>query len=244
MSLQLFYDALILYGPYDLSADHNEIRLDQKLDVKEITRFGHDTHIFKPGLNVQEVTGRGWVQYDDGAVPKAVDFNLFNEIRASEKVLTLCPTKLDNEVAYLQRGTADKYSFDLNVQNIGMFDFSVKAASNECVRGRLLLPLASRAATGNGTINNNLGAMTAIQKLVGGLHVTAFNGTSLVMRIKSNASATTVGATTRATFTTAVGVTSEFIEVIPGAVTDTFWYADWTFVGTTFSAAVSTGIRN
>lgn len=243
MAILNFYDALILYGPYDLSADHNEIRLDQKLDVKEVTRFGHDTHIFKPGLNVQEVAGRGWVQFDDTAVPKAVDFNLFNEIKASEKVMTLAPTKTDNEIAYLFRGTADTYSFNLSVDNIGNFDFTVKAASNEAVRGRLILPLISRVATNNGTISNALGAVGATQKLIGGLHVTAFSGTSLDMRIKSNTSAVTGGATTRLTFAQAVGVTSEFKEQA-GPITDTFWFADWTFVGTSFSAAVSAGIRS
>jgi hypothetical protein len=242
MSVTLFYDPFLLYGPYDLSADHTEVRLDQKIDVKEVTRFGHDTHIFRPGLNMMEVAGRGWVQFDDLATPKAVDYNLFNEIKATEKVFTLTPTKADNEVAYLFRGVADAYAFDLNVQNVGSFDFSVKSASNKCVRGRLLLPLASRVATGNGTINNNLGAVGATQKLVGGLHVTAFNGTSLVMRIKSNTSAIVGGATTRMTFTTAAGVTSEYQEV-SGPITDTFWYADWTLVGTSFSAAVSAGIR-
>lgn len=241
MAVLMFYDAFIAYGPYDLSADHNEIRLDDKADMKEITTFGDTEHQFLAGLPQYDVNGRGYVQFDDSTVPKAVDFNLYSEINVSApaRVLTLCPTRTDGEIAFLQTCQAEKYSFDLTTPNVGMFDFSTKTAG-KLARGRLVLPLASRVASNNGTIYQ-LGALSATQKMISALHVTAFLGTNVVVRLKSNSTAVTGGATTRATFTTVTAPTSEMVTVT-GPITDTFWFLDWTLTGTSFSAAGSAGI--
>lgn len=241
MAVQTFYDALVLYGPYDLSGDHNEIRLDDKADMKEVTAFGNTEHRFLSGLPTYDITGRGMVQYDDSTTPKAVDFNLFNEIgqTVAQKVSTLCPSRADGEIAYLNTVVAEKYAFDLTTPNVGMFDFTTNSGG-KLARGRLVLPLLARVATGNGTIFQ-IGALSATQKMLCAFHLTAFSFTNAVMRIKSNATQTTVGATTRGTFTTATGATSELI-TITGPVTDTWWYADWTLTGASFTSAVSMGI--
>ena len=91
-----------------------------------------------------------------------------------------------------------------------------------------------------------LGAVSATQKLVATLHVTAVTGTSptLDVTIESDASDSFAGGeTTQITFTTVSAVGSQTIE-INGAVTDTWFREEHTIGGTTpgFDYVVTLGI--
>lgn len=241
MALENFTDALIVYGPYDLSADHNEVKLEQKADFLDVTRFGHDTHVGMAGIRSLEVEGKGWVNFDDSTTPKAVDFNLFTEIGAAEKILTIAYAKADGSIAYLGKVAEDEYSPALKVGEVGTFGFKAKCAGYFC-RGRLMLPLSLRSgASGTGTIYQ-LGAVSATQKVRLAIHVTEFTGTTLTMNLLSNDTNDTVSPTTRLTQAAITGVGSYYLE-LAGAISDTFWYTTWTFTGTNFKAAISAGIR-
>ena len=87
------------------------------------------------------------------------------------------------------------------------------------------------------------GATSAAESMVCNLHVTEFDGTSLDVVVYSNDTNDEVTPTARATFAQATGLTSEQV-VDAGAVTDTYWYAVLTFVGTSFKAAVAIGITD
>lgn len=100
------------------------------------------------------------------------------------------------------------------------------------IRGVVAHPEAARTTTGNGTIIALTGPTTS-QRLYCALHVTAFTGlTSLAVTVQSDDGAGFASPTTRATFTTATGVTSEFISVAGYGATETHHRIVYTIVGT------------
>lgn len=241
MALENFYDAVILFGAYDYSADHNEVRVERKVDPLEFTRFGHTNHVFKSGLRSDEVSGKGWLNIDDSTTPVAADKSLFDSIAAAAKPMTISSASADGSIAYLLQGVSSDYSWTMKNDALGQFDFAVKCGGDGAVRGRLVLPLATYSASAVGSIYE-LGAVSATQKVYAALHVTEWNATSLDVLVKSNDTNDTVTPTTRITFTQATAVTSEW-KSLAGAITDTYWYVDFTLVGTSAKFSVSVGIR-
>ena len=88
-------------------------------------------------------------------------------------------------------------------------------------RGVSLAPSTTYAATTNGTAVQ-AGAVSATQKFVCVLHVTALNGGTWTVTVESDNAQGFGTPTTRATFTGATGITSQVIET-NGAVTDDWW---------------------
>jgi hypothetical protein len=240
VALENFYDAEILAGPWRISGDANEVSVEQKQDTLECTRFGNTEHRYHPGLQSIEISGKGYVNFDGSTTPVGLDSALTAEISASAKAFTVAEKTTDGAIAYLAKTVQEMYSWDLKQAELGRFDFKVKG-NHRHARGKIILPLTSRTVSGTGTIFQ-LGALTATQRLVAALHVTEFVGTSLDVVIKSNDTNNTTTPTTRITFDQLTAAGSDFDEVA-GAITDTYWYAEFTFVGTSFKAAVSAGIR-
>jgi hypothetical protein len=238
MALEVFTDAVVLFGQWNLSGDSNDVKVERKVDMKESTRWGATEHRFQAGLMELEASGKGMLQFDDSATPKAVDY--FYTTVGTEKVMTIAASRADGATAYLGNMISEDRPADFKVGEFGMFDFKFKCAGQH-TRGIMGMPLTSRTATGNGTIYQ-LGALTSVQKMLAALHVTEFVGTSLDVIVYSNDTNNTTTPTARITFTQATGMTAEFKEVA-GAITDTYWYVGWTFVGTSFKAAVSLGVR-
>lgn len=240
MALEVFTDAVVLYGEFDLSGDSNDVKLERKVDMKESTRWGATEHRFQAGLVDMDVQGKGLLQFDDSTTPKAVDY-FFSQVGGSTpKVVTVAASSADGATAYLGNMVNEERPAEFKVGEFGSFDFKFKCAGQH-TRGRMAFPLATRTATATGTIYE-LGALTATQKLLAAVHVTEFDGTSLDVAIFSNDTNNTTTPTSRISFNQLEGTGSEFKEV-SGAITDTYWYAVFTFVGTSFKAAVSFGVR-
>jgi hypothetical protein len=90
--------------------------------------------------------------------------------------------------------------------------------------------------TDSGTSSKiQLGAIAAGRQLVGQVHVTEFDGTSLDIAVQSDADSSAGSETTRVSFTQLTGLGSERI-VYTTAQAQTWWRLSWTFVGTSFAA--------
>lgn len=241
MAVQVLQDALILYGPVNASGDQNQVKLDQKIDMLESTVFGHTEHRFVPGLRYLTVDGSGFAQFDDSINPKAIDFQLFSDIGATERAFTVGFDKTDGQVAWLGKSVSAEYSPELPVADLAKFGFNIKA--NRFTKGKVVYPLALRSGAGPGTGTiYNMGALSATQKMLIAVHVVTFTGTTLTINVKSNDTNDTVSPTVRASQAGIVGTGAFYFEVA-GPITDTFWYVDFSFTGTNFTAAVSIGIR-
>lgn len=233
-------DPKLLYGPWDASGDHNETKISEKVDMLECSPFGVTEHRWKQGLRSFEIESRGYANFDDSITPKAADFQAFDSLTAGERAFTVAYTTADGAPAWLGKALTSEYLPELKNDQLGMFNLKLKG--NQHVRGRIILPHTSRvAAAGPGAIHA-LGALTSAQKLLVALHITEFVGATITFTIKSNDTNDTVTPTTRHTFSAATAAGAQYAE-ISGAITDTFWYVDWAFTGTSFKAAVSAGIR-
>jgi hypothetical protein len=109
------------------------------------------------------------------------------------------------------------------------------------VKGVVAHPKAARSATGNGTAIALTGPTTS-QRLYGALHVTAYSGiTNLVVTVQSDDNVGFASPTTRLTFSTATGVTSEFASVAGYGATETHHRIVYTITGVgsvTFAAFI------
>ncbi len=117
------------------------------------------------------------------------------------------------------------------------FGFPYDAA---IVQAKVAHASAARTSTGNGTAVALTGP-TAAQKLYAALHVTAYSGlTNVVFTIESDDGAGFASATTRITFTTVTGTTSQFASVAGSFSSETHHRIVYTITGSgscTFTAA-------
>jgi hypothetical protein len=239
MAVAKFTDGQIYLGAYDLSGKHNQIDANYSADMLDATTFEQTTKINAPGLLEWSFSGSGF--WETGAVPnQLVDPNVFNMLGATAIPLTLAPANVDQGVAYFMSAVQGDYKFFGPVGVLTPFSLGSSPSSNGA-RGVIAAPKVSRTASGNGTANN-LGAPSSAQFLTAAMHVVAFNGTSLDMLIQSDDAGGFGSPTTRITFATATGVTSE-LKSLQGPLTDNFFRSSWTFVGTSFTAVVVVGIR-
>ena len=100
-------------------------------------------------------------------------------------------------------------------------------------------------ATGNGT-SQQLGAVTSAQKVYAAIHIWSISGTStptITVKIQSDDNSSFTSATDRITFTAATAIGSQY-KATAGAITDTYWRANYTITGTNpiFAIAISCGI--
>ena len=88
-------------------------------------------------------------------------------------------------------------------------------------------------ATGNSTSGHQLGAVSATQRVYGGVHFLTAGGTtpSITVILESDDSNAFSSATTRATFTAATARGAQWTSVA-GAITDDWWRFRWTVSGT------------
>lgn len=109
------------------------------------------------------------------------------------------------------------------------------------VQAKVAHPSAARTANGQGTAVALTGP-TAAQKLYAALHVTAYSGfTQVALVVESDDAVGFPSATTRITFATVTGVTSEFASVAGSFSSETHLRANWVVSGTgsiTFTIAV------
>lgn len=230
-------DAMILVGAWDLSGDHNEIKLAATIDTLEYLPFqGGSTRLFKQALGGCDVEGQGYADFDDDAANET----LFSLIASTERIFTIGHTNEDGAVAFNGKAIPGGSGFSLTPAELGTFSLSLKA--NQHARGKLILPPTARtASSGTGTVTL-VGDLAAAEKMCLALHVIEFDGTSLDVTVYSNDTQDTVTPTSRHAFTTVSAVGSDYAEV-SGAITDTYWYATFSFTGTSFTAALSACIR-
>jgi hypothetical protein len=110
------------------------------------------------------------------------------------------------------------------------FEIDAKAAGSAMVQGGMA-KYGSVTANGNST-GWQRGAIAALKKMYGILHVTTWSGlTNIIVIVESDDNSGFTSATTRITFDTKTGVGWDWKESTPGAITDTYWRAKWTVTG-------------
>lgn len=238
-------DADIYLGSADLSGYSNKVQLSAPIEALEYTNFGSGGWKARTG-GLFDMTGsiEGFWQAGDLSQP---DDLLFASLGTNQVPATFVPTLggTVGDLAYLTKCLETRY--DPSGQVGQLFAYAVDLTGNApVVRGRIMQPMPTpRTTTGTGA-GQQIGALSATQRMYANLHVTAFSGTgspTLTVKLQSSVDNTFSAPTDRVTFTAASGLTSQAGSVL-GAVTDTWWRATWTITGTTpsFTFSLAAGI--
>lgn len=243
MALQILRDCKLYLGGYNLSGDMSAHTLDYKADVKEATVFNDTSKRRLGGLANVSIKHEGVWQAGLGLI----DDVLFSNLGQKDTLVTLCPTTgAEAEPAYFFEALQANYSPSLKMGDALRFSVQADGSDgNDLVRGTVIHN-ATKTVSGSGTIFN-LGGVTSPQRLFAGLHVIAASGTtpSLIVTIQSAAALGFGTPTTRFTFNTATGITSQNMPPNNAAITDAYWRVSYTIAGTTpsFTFVTSLGIQ-
>lgn len=243
MAQHALTNATIFFGQYDISADHNQVRVVTGVEPQDRTTFGQTTRIKTAGLRTGEMNGEGFLDYGTAAVETYLSSNLgLNNVP-----ITVTPNGTANErAAFMQALIASLNPVGGTVGEMHKFAWKGETGQTPLVHtGVLMAAKAARTSSSNSGTAQQLGVVGASQRIWAALHVFAASGTSpqLVVTVKSDNAVGFASPATQITFTTATAATSE-VKSTAGAITDDYWRVDWTISGTTpsFTFAVAIGI--
>ena len=229
MADQIYENCKLYVGGYDLSGDMNQLAMNYEAEIKDKTTFGSaGAREKRAGLTNVTMEHQGLVDLAEGDVDEV----LFGRIGAAVVPVTMCPTDgSDGERAFSVQALYATYAPGAQVGE--MFAFTVRAEGHgQAVRGTIMLPAVAKTTTGVGTIQQ-LGAVSATQKLYATLHVVAASGAAptLDVTVKSDDAVGFLSPTTRITFTQAAAVGAQWATPVSGAITDDYWRIDYTIGG-------------
>jgi hypothetical protein len=243
MSSLVVTDAKVFLAQYDLSGFTNNVKLDYAAKALNDTRMGHTTEVNKGGVKSVAFSLGGFA--DPGSA--GMEAIATARIGTSNLALTTSPTGGAGDVAYFF--LALKSSMQTFGQHGELMPYggTASASGGPLVRGKLFLPASDSYRTGidsSGIIQ--LGAVPAGKRVYCALHVLGVSGTSptLDITIRSAPVIGFSGSSERIQMTQALGLTHE-IKSLAGAVTDTYWRADYTIGGSdtpSFNIVVALGI--
>lgn len=231
MASQVLTNTKVWVDQYDVSGQLNAVAVEYGVDALDDTTFGDDTRSNNGGLKTTSMSHEGyWAAGTDAA--------LFSKIGGSTVVTIAGAGSTIGDDAYLAQTLTTTYSPGAAIGELLAFSVEMEAAG-PLLRGALL---ANNTETGNGdAAPQQLGAVSATQKIYGALHVTSCTGGTLTVKIQSDSTSGFASPTDQITFTAATGATAQFSSA-SGAITDTYWRALWTLTGGSASFIVSAGI--
>lgn len=242
----LLSDCSILLGPYQVKRAVNQVEMTASRAELASNRMGDTAETFAPGQ--QQITSSlgGFWASDASTTAAEIDPRIWPRIDAAQTPaawpLTMCPPYApaatpgaDGNACYIVQTKQFQYSLGAPHGSLAPFTVASRCYSGGFYRGTVMLPETSVTATTTGTIVQ-LGAVSATQKIVATLHVTAINGGSWVLTVESDNGAGFGTPVTRATFTAATTITTQVIETA-GAITDDYWRVVLTKTGGTSCTA-------
>lgn len=214
-------DAKIWAGGYDISGDLNSVVGVLGVEEQDGTAFGHAARGVLPGLRLGTIEAAGFWRSGLDAV--------LHPFGLQDEVVTIAPLAgAFDDKAFFMRVTQGKYDIGGDVGDAYPFELSAVAKGMPLIRGRVAKNSTGVSSSGNGTESNH-GTLAAGDKMYAALHVLAASGT-LDVTVESDTTGF-ASPITRMTFAQATTVGSQLLS-FPGAISDTFWRAEWTVTGT------------
>lgn len=242
-------DFAIWLGGYDHSSETNACNFAVKNAEKPNGCFGDVLDAFYPGLLQPDVSAAGRWSAGSGSPDATYWPRVSSDVTAWP--LTMCPPAApaatpgaDGNLAYTVVGA--QFAYEALVAADGdLLGFNLKTlprTTGTVSRGTVMLPKALMGSTTTGTAQQ-LGALSASQRMICVLHVFAINGGSWVLTVESDNAGGFGSPTTRATFTAVTSAPNRLVVEITGAVTDDYWRCLLTKTGgTSITAAATLGI--
>ena len=244
MAVLSMTDVEILAGPYRLTGRSNTVDLELEAVARDCTNFDSGGwNEFIGGIKSAAVSVDGFYDaspLETGAL--TLDEQLFSELGGAVAPVTIAPTKADGSVAYVTGFTRGQLALFGSVGDVAPFQ-SDMWGQGEVGRGYLIHPANTTETAGGTGTGQQVGAASASQSVVIGIHVTAISGTtpSLDITVESDDNAGFASAATVLN-TGAITTTTSSLTVVSGPVTDDYYRITWTLSGTSpvarFSVAV------
>lgn len=243
-----FTNAKIIAGNFDFTGYTNNVQFNYDAEMLNKSVFGDTTTVNLAGLKNASITGSGFVDHADDGQDEVMEGNIGT---ANISVSLMIPITQGSQPAEADRAFFFR-SIQQNYQHGGAhgpilpYSYTFVADKGDPIsHGWVLEPgETARTTSSNGTGTQSPGDVTATENLYAALHVLAIDtGTTLDVVIESDDNSGFTSATTRITFTqVTTSLTSEYATPVGGAITDDWWRAKWTVVGTSYTFAVVMGI--
>jgi len=240
MPAETISDAKLFFGGYDLSGSMNEVAAGYGAELEKTPVFGDTGMRRLAGIPDGAVQANGyWDPTLDGA--------LHAKIGLTNEPFSVIPGgNAEGNRGFTFLAASGEYDHGGPVGKAFPFSVGASLSGGEAVIRATLMHRAVKTATFNGT-GQQLGAISATQKLYGALHVFTADGTTptldVIVESDDNAGFTT--AVTRMTFAQKIAIGSEWPTAISGAITDDYWRIVATLTGASpsFDFAVVLGIQ-
>ncbi len=244
MAVHKLTNAVIYIGQYDVSGDHNMVEVPWGVESLDRTVFGDTTRRYLGGLFEADIKGQGFVDYNTGLIEDVLRSNL--AVQNTPILIAGDGAAANARASFTQALTANIKGMGAQVGELHGFTWDAKPSNAPLVGGGTVMATkAARTTSSNSGTAQQLGAVSATQRVYAGLHVFAVSGTTptLAVTVRSDDAVGFASPTTQITFTTATTASAQFASAA-GAITDTYWRVDWTIAGTTpsFTFAVVIGI--
>lgn len=219
-------------GGADLTSRSNKVEIGAEVETKKSTNYGSGGwEEVLGGLGDSALIGEG--QWEAGDLGK-IDDQAWAAL-GSIGGYTSCPDGANvGSVAWMIRALQASYKLGTAVGEVAPWS-TAGAGSWPLTRGLVLHPPGTaRTTTGTGTATQ-LTAVSSSQFLYATVHVLSVAGTStptVTVKIQSSVDNTFASPTDRITFTGATAIGGQ-ISRVAGAITDTWFRAQWTITGTT-----------
>lgn len=225
MATSFLNTVTISHGSSRLACSANSLDVSTDVAILDATTFCSDGwEAKKPGLRSASLTVGGFW-----------DLNLIDAQLAAQfgtaAATTVSNDDTEGSIAYLHEALISSHGRGGDVANLAKRDLTLQG-TGRLIRGVILEPgVTNRSATGNGT-GVQQGSVSSGQYAYAALHVVESNTTgTLDVTIQSDDNSGFSSATTRFTFTQAVGVTSQWATPLAGAIADDYWRARWVIAG-------------
>lgn len=225
-------DAVVYIGEQDMSGISNQLALTADITQNDATVFGNDTVANRPGLTSAALELNGF--WDT-----LFDKRNFDKIGGTDELISIAAEGASlGDVGYIF--LANEASYNPGAPIGELFATTINAVSSDTLRRGTVMERGAFTVTVEGT-NRELGNVASGQKLYAALHVIAVAGTNptLDINIESDTDGVFATPTTRISMTQVTDATGPEgdgpvaeLKSVAGAISDTFFRADFTIGGT------------
>lgn len=240
MAVQAFTNIKPFVAGYDFTSDSNNATLNLEAAQLDSTTFGSNGWMeVSPGLKSTAFQLGGWFS---SAADQAPDPQAFAALGAS-KVVTLSPTGVEGESAYLFQAMGTSYQIGGQVGDLAPFTLAAQGSDGVgVVRGALAKARGTVSATGATGAELELGAVASDEYLYATLHVFS-EGTTITIDIESDVDGDFASPATQGTIGPITTPSGTWMTRVAGPITDTFYRFNIDAITGSFIIAGAIGIR-
>ena len=237
MAFQAGNSSGVLVAQYDVSAYLKQFQVGRQIALLDTTTMGDTAKDFIPGLHEGKASLGGLF---DGATTgyDAILSAAFGA--ATPRVITVLPSGGGTQGNRALVTKADEASYDVSSSVDGLVEANVEFTPSAGVWGGHVAHILQAETTATNTSSVD-GAAATTSSWVANLHVTAFSGTSIAIKIQDSADNSSWADLSGAAFASVTAATSEQLVGAAGATVRRYTRVLWTgtFTSCTFLVALS-----